>query len=311
MQKREIHVTKKETVAKFSLIGLSLIFYILALLYLPFILDTYFKFIPIRANIGIDKNYIYIGIKLVVILFGSFIPFLIIKRVMNVSFSSFFKTTKIKFHELIYHTIILIAICSLLMFTMTIVNEFFPIYGSLLYPIGLTQGEEFLSNYIYIFLFVFVTPFIEEVIFRGILLRSLGRYGNYFAIITISIIYGLCNQSIGEIILAFVLSFYLIRITLRHKSIQPAIFIHILFNAFFIGLQYIPAANYYITTGAFIFIYLISIFIILTGKLEPIKIKRNPSFQYVMSLFFSRLTIIIAVLLSIVYPVVKNIIIKL
>lgn len=78
---------------------------------------------------------------------------------------------------------------------------------------------------------IIVAPITEELLFRGIMLGKLKQYGNVFAIVVVSILFGLLHGNLPQTIPAFVTSLFLCQLTLKSNSIVPAISIHIINNA--------------------------------------------------------------------------------
>lgn len=70
----------------------------------------------------------------------------------------------------------------------------------------------------------------EELLFRGAILKMLSKYGNGVAIVISSICFGLIHQNITQGIFAFLMGLILSFITIKTKSILPAILIHFLNN---------------------------------------------------------------------------------
>ncbi len=79
---------------------------------------------------------------------------------------------------------------------------------------------------------VIIAPIIEEILLRGILLQSLCRYLNKpLAIIVVSLLFTLLHDSYEQWPTLFIASTLYCWLTLRYKSILPAIAAHILNNA--------------------------------------------------------------------------------
>lgn len=81
------------------------------------------------------------------------------------------------------------------------------------------------------FLYVsFVGPFAEEILFRGLILRSLKPYGKQFAIFVSSLLFALFHGNVIQIPYAFLVGLLLAYVTVEY-SITWAILLHI-FNNF-------------------------------------------------------------------------------
>lgn len=309
MGNTKVTVTEGHVKKEFTTVGLIYIVYLLTALFINNIVGEYLFAQPIGHIDDVNYLYIVIGIRYAVILLGSFIPFVLLARHNNLRTSEIFRTPNISLFDILIRTVILIVIAEIVIFLLTIINTNLPIEGEVLYPIGLSKDESYFSNYLYLVLFVIATPIVEEYIFRGVLLKTLGNYGLYFGMVTSSVLYGLATESIGEIILAFVVGLYLARTTLRYNSTVPAVFMHILFNAYFATFfalmntkngRFIP----YVILGVII----IFVIIMLVKRFETFRIKRDTQFGYVCKLFYTRVSVIIGIILAIVYPIIRTII---
>ncbi len=81
--------------------------------------------------------------------------------------------------------------------------------------------------YIYICL---LGPILEELIFRGVLLEGLRKYGNLFGIIMSAVLFGLMHQNIAQCLPAIAIGLVWGYIAVKSGSLIPSIFLHILNN---------------------------------------------------------------------------------
>ena len=75
-----------------------------------------------------------------------------------------------------------------------------------------------------------VTPIVEEIYYRGILLNGLKRHGVIFALFASSLLFGLAHGSMPRAISMFSSSFVLGYLFLKTNSIIPGIIVHMLNN---------------------------------------------------------------------------------
>ena len=85
------------------------------------------------------------------------------------------------------------------------------------------------SLYTDIIMTVFVAPVLEEIVFRGVIMNNLKKYGIKTAIIFNSILFGLSHYNIDMIIPAFFIGIVLSYVAYRY-SIKYSILMHILIN---------------------------------------------------------------------------------
>ena len=83
--------------------------------------------------------------------------------------------------------------------------------------------------YIEIIYAIFIAPILEEIIFRGVLMTNLKKYGIKTAIIVSSLFFGLSHYNVYMIIPAFFIGIVLSYIAYKY-SIKYSILIHLLIN---------------------------------------------------------------------------------
>ena len=77
-----------------------------------------------------------------------------------------------------------------------------------------------------------IAPIMEELLFRGLILQTLKRYGNVFAILVTSLLFALLHGNLPQSVPVFALSMMICYVVLTSGSILPGIAIHFLNNAF-------------------------------------------------------------------------------
>lgn len=88
-------------------------------------------------------------------------------------------------------------------------------------------------------------PVLEELLYRGVILQSMRKYNERFAIVLSSLIFGLMHQNYQQFILAFMLGLILAAADLRSGSIIPSIIMHIIVNTSGVVMQLaMQAADY-------------------------------------------------------------------
>ncbi len=73
-------------------------------------------------------------------------------------------------------------------------------------------------------------PVLEELLYRGVLLQSMRKYNERFAIFLSALIFGLMHQNYQQFTYAFLMGIPLAIVTIKHESLLPAIFTHIAAN---------------------------------------------------------------------------------
>lgn len=82
----------------------------------------------------------------------------------------------------------------------------------------------------YIISIAIIPPLVEEFAYRGIILGSLRKYGDGFAILVSATLFGLMHANFSQIPFAFIIGLILGFLTVRLNSILPAIIIHFINN---------------------------------------------------------------------------------
>ncbi len=88
------------------------------------------------------------------------------------------------------------------------------------------------ANLIMYFYACLLGPVLEELLYRGVILQSMRKYNERFAIFLSAAIFGLMHQNYQQAILGFLVGIPLAIVTIKSGSIVPAIFTHIFLNTF-------------------------------------------------------------------------------
>ena len=119
---------------------------------------------------------------------------------------------------------------------------------------------------------ILLAPIFEELIFRGLMLSKIKKYGKYFSILSVSLIFALFHGNLPQSIPTFFLSMILCAMTLRSNSIYPAIITHIIANSIGIISMSISQEVFVMILNILIIAVIIAaIVLLLTKKHEKIK----------------------------------------
>ena len=153
------------------------------------------------------------------------------------------KTTKIKIKEDIFsknranNMFILLGTISCIGIGL-ISNIIYIIYSTIFKVAGITIPEPDFSfptqsGYLILFLIYvcFLGPILEEIIFRGFILKSMQKYGNLTAIIVSSILFSMFHLNLVQFINPVLMGIVLAFIAIKSKSIIPSIIAHIFNNS--------------------------------------------------------------------------------
>lgn len=77
---------------------------------------------------------------------------------------------------------------------------------------------------------VLITPVIEEIIFRGVMLQKLKRYGIIPAVIITTVLFSMGHLDIGNALVSFLPGIFLALIAIKTESIAYTVPLHMLIN---------------------------------------------------------------------------------
>ena len=106
-----------------------------------------------------------------------------------------------------------------------------------------------------------LAPITEELFFRGVLLRTLAKSNQRFAIFASALFFGLVHGNLQQFILAVLIGIFLAHITLKHGSIIPAVIVHMCVNTASSIIGYVSE----ISTVASMISYLVLLAVSLLG----------------------------------------------
>lgn len=242
------------------------------------------------------------------------------------------RTTKIRFKEDIFtpnkapKMFVFLGTISCIGIGM-ISNLIYLIYSTIIKHYGITipQPDFTLpsqSGYLILFLMYvcLIGPILEEIIFRGFILKSMQKYGNLTAIIVSSILFSMFHlnlvQFINPVLMGIVLSF----ITIKSKSIFPAMIAHIFNNTIALIATGLVSLKMPLVQGLFGSVYLLlgilalTLFVKMYWKefCQTIKedtriLKTHEKIRYSFSGLWSLAYIAFYIIFIIGFMVVKNI----
>ena len=302
MSKLPKRITKRYAKTKFNTVGLCLSTYALLILFVPLIFR---KYLEVYHPYILATPFLYLDICLLMIVLFTIFPFLIIRKSFEISFANIFRRTKMSLKEIQDEAIIFFLVSSFAIFISTSIASAIGKGGSLVYTIGSFKMEEYYNHFLYPIIFVLIVPVIEEYAFRGVLQKSLSRFGKYFALIVSSLIYSLAHGSVAEFIPSFVIAYYLGKISLISGSIRPCILIHMSFNLLLYLVSIIPNRYSLYVVIFLAVLYIAGIIKLLRFKHSTISFKYKKESFYIFKIFFLSFSVIISLILFIAHTVIN------
>lgn len=112
----------------------------------------------------------------------------------------------------------------------SIIASILKVFGLEPAPVDFSATESLAANILMYFYACLLGPVLEELLYRGVLLQSMRKYNEKFAIFLSAAIFGLMHQNYQQFILGFLIGIPLAVVTIKSGSIIPAIFTHIVVN---------------------------------------------------------------------------------
>ena len=160
------------------------------------------------------------------------ILFIVAKINLKTKIPEFFTKPKVGAGYIVRWTIISMAAVYVVSFLFSI---FFAIVEAMGFYVNNSSGitPQSIPEYIiYMLVVVICAPLFEEILFRGYIMTSLTKYGQWFAVITSGILFGLFHLNHQQMFYAAAFGIILGFVDIKAQSILPSIFAHFCVNSF-------------------------------------------------------------------------------
>ena len=293
-------ISRKTAVRHFNIVGTLLTVYALLVLVIPYALQYY---LVSTESAILNDTFLYFGIYFLVVVFGTVIPFWLMRRVFKIPLRLINTKIRTSFVNLFVQTIVFFTICLVSTYVSNIIFAHLGLEGKLISGIGMSYDSANLDNLLYVFMLVIVTPMIEEYAFRGVLLSVLGKYGKNFGLYASAVVFALAHVHFSEYLPAFCMGVLLGKTELRFRSIGPTIIIHILFNTLIYMLCVIPSSIAGYMAYGLAAVFIISIYLYISGRYERVYVQKLNSASNTYLLFFGSFMVIISLMLMVLQTV--------
>lgn len=187
--------------------------------------------------------------------FSAFIPSLFYFLFSGASISDTIKVKYVRLNILIPLTALGLGVAMFANTASGIVENNFSIFG-LYNSVSFSQPtNSVFEKVLYIIAVSLVPALSEEFAFRGVVMGTLRKYGDAFAIISSSVVFGIMHGNISQIPFAFILGLILAFVDCKTNSIVPSIIIHFLNNLYAVIMD-ILEESYAMSDKEFYIIYL-------------------------------------------------------
>lgn len=211
-----------------------------------------------------------------------------------------------------------ILLCFLFGFGMNIVFTLLSALVSDTLSIDLTEQSLYMGNDAFSMILCFLTvviaaPIFEEYLFRGVVLMTLQRYGQWFAIAISSLLFALMHGSISQALGVFFLGFVISYVTVKSGSLLIGILFHMANNLLAILPIFITSELFTTIYSCCLLIVLvigIVLFILFLIRFKKIKSALISPYDYPIKAFFKNwasITLLIILSLSIIISFIQAI----
>ncbi len=226
-------------------------------------------------NPGINLYLFDIFVSVFPVLLSSLLYFLFSKR----DITETIQVKSVRLSNLVPLVLMGTAVCMVANLATNIVAQNFSLFGIENTVVFDHSSASTVENIIYAIAVSVVPAFAEEFAFRGVLMGTLRKFGDSFAIIASAVIFGCMHGNIVQIPFAFILGLFLAYVDCKTNSIIPSITIHFINNLYAVLLDIFQAQlNLSDSKISVISLYIMALFC-LFGVISFIYIaKKKPNF---------------------------------
>lgn len=214
------------------------------------------------------------------------------------------KSKKMKLSDFIQIFFCFMSVQSIINLIATVAEYLFNVFGFSI--LNAMQTASSVSTTFSMFLYAAILgPIAEEIVFRGIVLRNLEKYGKVFAIIVSSALFGFLHSNLIQGVFAAVIGLILGYVTVEY-SFKWAVILHIINNFIFaellgyLKIQYFPNFHEFNLIMLSIFFIIGAIVLIKNRQYLRQYIATHRSERNVYQYTFSSLWIVLFIALNIV-----------
>lgn len=167
------------------------------------------------------------------------LPFVLIYKLGGFKISNTIALSKPEKQKILPLTLIGVGFCSFANICVSMLGDFFMSLG-MDYDLDRPEDPDGVLGFIITFIATAIVPaLVEEFACRGLILGSLKKYGEAFAIVASAIVFGLIHGNFEQIPFAFLVGIVLGFVTVKSGSIWIACLIHFINNGISVILDYV------------------------------------------------------------------------
>lgn len=229
-------IKKCSNVASISLVLVSAISFLWSVIYIAFMISIGFTYNKAYEIINEPAAMQVLQIVLSSFLFT--VPFIIVYKIGGYRISDLVILKKPKKENRLSLFLLGISFCSFANIAVSYMSSLFSAFG-INYEVDFGDNPEgFFGFMLSLIATVFVPALVEEFALRGLVLGSLKKYGDGFAILCSSIIFGIMHGNFQQIPFAFLVGLILGYITIKSGSLWIAVAVHAFNNFISVFFEY-------------------------------------------------------------------------
>ena len=228
-------------------------------------------------NIFIEYNLVITGIAMIII--NTLSAVIILKHSKTAKLRDFIKKPQMKTLDIVLACIAILGISSTDSFIMSFLSK---IFGSSSKAIGSLLGGGITSDNLFISILsiayiAIIGPISEEILCRGAILPTSSHISPKFGLFVSAFLFGLMHGNITQLFNAFLLGLLLGYVTLKSRSIIPAMLMHIANNSLATIEAFIPskATNIIELTACIVGLICLVVLIWRNGRIDE-KVEKLP-----------------------------------
>ena len=180
----------------------------------------------------VSGSSIYVAVNMMIFIICNVGIALVGMKLAGIKYTSLVRSNDFGLGRAFQYCMIGVLLWTIAFYIMTGVNSVFSRYDMVAVPDTSGIGNTYFGKTVEILYMCLIAPITEELVFRGVLLRTLSKANQRFAIFASAIFFGLGHGNIKQFIFALLIGVFLAHITIKHGSIIPAVIVHIFVNTF-------------------------------------------------------------------------------
>ena len=293
-------------------IGFSILFYIIFSFTLPGVVLGIFQIFNPYMHIYSDGTVLSpLIMEIVELISGNLsllLPFLLLVFVHRAPFQDILPFQPFRASITLPSLFIALAVSVIGYVASTMVSAFLSLFGVMPVMADFSFPEEPAAAFLFLLNITLIAPLTEEIVFRGVIMNILRRFGDCFALLISSLLFAFVHMNLVQMPNAFIMGLVIGYFTLCSGSLWTGVCIHVLNNSLVLLLNGVLTGLSEDTQllvmlavyGAYLFLGLIALLMLLKHHPNMFYIRRSSTLsteRKKYSTFFSSLTMVICLLI--------------